>query len=104
MKAALVLVILTSLVAVTLSATRCQRQSDCEADECCLDTLFFRSAFCEKRYQPDKSCPTASVYKPENDIYYLSCPCVDKYECLGKGTLEDGVTVVKEAKCIMPTV
>ncbi|GFU18692.1 toxin CSTX-20 [Nephila pilipes] len=104
MKVTLLFATLCCLAAVSFAAKECTKQSDCEPDECCLDTLFFTRAFCEPRYKAGQSCPTASLYRAEKDLYYFACPCVDKYECLGKGSLEKGVTVIKNAKCIMPTV
>ncbi|GBO00227.1 Toxin CSTX-20 [Araneus ventricosus] len=104
MKITLVFIVLSCFAAVSFGARKCTQQSDCEEHECCLDTLFFRSAFCEPRYAAGQSCPAASVYRPETDLFYLSCPCVHMYECLGKGSLENGVTVVKDAKCIIPTI
>ncbi|XP_015905629.1 toxin CSTX-20-like [Parasteatoda tepidariorum] len=91
-------------VATALAYTSCTKQSDCEEDECCLDNLFFKRPWCTPRYAAGSRCPTASIYKEETDLFYFSCPCVKMYECLGKGTTEDGVTVVRDAKCIMPTI
>ncbi|GFS35128.1 toxin CSTX-20 [Trichonephila clavipes] len=104
MKVTLFFAVLCCFVAVSFAATRCSKQSDCEPDECCLDSLFFKHAFCEPRYRAGQRCPTASIYRLEEDLFYFACPCVDKYECLGKGSLENGVTVIKDAKCIIPTI
>uniref|UniRef100_A0A482ZC86 U33-Austrotoxin-Ht1a_1 n=1 Tax=Hickmania troglodytes TaxID=489260 RepID=A0A482ZC86_9ARAC len=90
----------SSVFSRVLAAVKCTKQSDCEADECCLDTMFFKSAWCERRFGAGMRCSAASVF--EDDIYYLSCPRVDKYECLGKGTTVDGKTVMENPKCIMP--
>ncbi|GIY89470.1 toxin CSTX-20 [Caerostris extrusa] len=95
MKVVLIFLVLSCSVAVSFAAVRCTNQSDCEPDECCLDTLFFKSAFCEPRYGAGNRCVTASIYKPDTDLFYFACPCVDKYSCLGKGSLENGVTAVQ---------
>uniref|UniRef100_A0A4Q8KBB8 U41-Sparatoxin-Hju1a_1 n=1 Tax=Heteropoda jugulans TaxID=1358901 RepID=A0A4Q8KBB8_9ARAC len=105
MKVTLLFLVLSGILGVSLAYTVCTKQSDCQEDECCLDTLFFKRAYCEKRYPAGSSCPTASVYKPEEDMYYFTCPCVPMYECLGKGVKgEDGETYMKDTKCIMPLV
>ncbi|XP_035211385.1 LOW QUALITY PROTEIN: toxin CSTX-20-like [Stegodyphus dumicola] len=103
MKAVLILALLGCLIAVSLAATRCTKQSDCGEDECCLDTMFFKSPFCEKRYKAGQRCVATSLYKPEKDMFYFACPCEKMYECLGKGVTENGVTFMKNPKCIMPT-
>uniref|UniRef100_A0A4Q8K7B3 U41-Sparatoxin-Hju1c_1 n=1 Tax=Heteropoda jugulans TaxID=1358901 RepID=A0A4Q8K7B3_9ARAC len=104
MKVTLLFLVLSGILGVSLAYMYCKKQSECLEDECCLDTLFFKRAYCEKRYPAGSTCPTASVYKPEKDLYYLSCPCVRTYECLGKEVEEDGKTYVMDAKCIMPTI
>uniref|UniRef100_A0A4Q8K313 U41-Sparatoxin-Hju1e_1 n=1 Tax=Heteropoda jugulans TaxID=1358901 RepID=A0A4Q8K313_9ARAC len=76
MKVTLLFLVLSGILGVSLAYTVCTKQSDCQEDECCLDTLFFKRAYCEKRYPAGSRCPTASVYKPEEDMYYFTCPCV----------------------------
>lgn len=40
-----------------------------------------------------QKCSATAIYKPETDLYYMTCPCVNMYECLGKGTTENGVSI-----------
>nr|ALJ10822.1 cystine knot toxin [Dolomedes sulfureus] len=104
MKATLAFLVFLGLVGISLAWTACTKQSDCEEDECCLDNFFFKRPYCEKRYGAEQRCSATATYKEENDLYYFTCPCVRMYECFGKGTTdENGNTIMKDPKCIMPT-
>ncbi|GFY39936.1 u19-Nephitoxin-Nsp1a_1, partial [Trichonephila inaurata madagascariensis] len=74
---------------------------DCKPDECCLELIFSKLAFCEPKYQPGQRCPDASIYKVENDLFKVACPCVGKYVCV-KISSEKDVTLIKDSKCIFP--
>uniref|UniRef100_A0A4Q8K446 U41-Sparatoxin-Hju1d_1 n=1 Tax=Heteropoda jugulans TaxID=1358901 RepID=A0A4Q8K446_9ARAC len=40
MKVTLLFLVLSGILGVSLAYTVCTKQSDCQEDECCLDTLF----------------------------------------------------------------
>nr|XP_042905085.1 toxin CSTX-20-like isoform X2 [Parasteatoda tepidariorum] len=87
-------------LAFTLASKKCSKQSDCEADECCVHNEFFQRPICLKRFRAGKGCIALSRYDEEKDIYYTTCPCLQGYECEGEETEDDGLTVVKNTKCV----
>ncbi|GFS35124.1 u19-Nephitoxin-Nsp1a_1 [Trichonephila inaurata madagascariensis] len=98
MKVTLFFVVLCCFVAVSFAATKCTKQSDCKPDECCLELIFSKLAFCEPKYQPGQRCPDASIYKVENDLFKVACPCVGKYVCVKISSEKDARLRVEDQR------
>ncbi|GFR27374.1 hypothetical protein TNCT_558201 [Trichonephila clavata] len=61
---------------------RCNANTDCKEDECCLQKPWSNRFFCAKRVREGKVCWSKQHNATANwDKYRVICPCIAKHEC-----------------------
>ncbi|XP_035206650.1 U3-aranetoxin-Ce1a-like [Stegodyphus dumicola] len=82
MKTLVVIAFLVLIVALVAGdeVKKCDVQSDCAADECCLKLHKFSAAKCKKRRQEGQFCFLDDRMHEEKYYKHL-CPCVEGLEC-----------------------
>ncbi|GIY27678.1 prokineticin domain-containing protein [Caerostris darwini] len=96
----LAVVLCLAYVAVGKPNEVCDKNSDCEEGECCVQISRFISAKCKPLRKEFHLCFPEIEKHLDNDKYSYMCPCAEGLTCEAQEKEEDGgVTTYKNAKC-----
>ncbi|GIY08202.1 hypothetical protein CEXT_288731 [Caerostris extrusa] len=98
MKAFLLAAFLVCATLAVCEGGKCDSQSDCADDECCIQITRFVGATCRKLKQKGEHCLTETTMNGDN--YLFACPCVSSLKCRPeKETDHNGIVTFLNSRC-----
>ncbi|GFQ80733.1 toxin CSTX-20 [Trichonephila clavata] len=80
-------------------AGKCNSQSDCGADECCIQVTRSLSPICRKLKQKGDHCLTEET--KNEDVFVFACPCAPGLKCAPEKTTDDnGIVTFLNDRCV----
>ncbi|XP_054713344.1 uncharacterized protein LOC129222819 [Uloborus diversus] len=79
----------------TVRSKTCFREDECREDECCM-TKSLMIGGCREKISQGHPCIPNTGKSHLGDMYLMSCPCIEGYECIPEKVIENDVDMSVE--------